>query len=237
MDTVDDCNENDLNVDNKNVYFKGELIALRAKEKCLLEILIKTSPACVSRQKIAEEVWDGRFVSDFTINQTINSLRRKINDNDRLLIKTKPREGYVVDKDIAALFTFDSDIGPACEPENQASSEANTLIVIADHPVKNEMLNDHKKSIRARKKLSLRVFVLMSLLLACSMAGVGVGVIREYAKDEINQFYLDGVKFTFHKERIDYQLNKKNVNCHLVRRTLDDGEIIVTNTTLCNTSL
>ncbi|TCC80859.1 hypothetical protein EY915_13335 [Citrobacter braakii] len=237
MVTVDDCNDSDLNLDNKNVYLKGEMIALRAKEKCLLEILLNTSPACISRQKIAEEVWNGRFVSDFTINQTINSLRRKIKDNDRQLIKTKPREGYVIDKDIAALFTFDSDIGPTCEPEDLASSEANALIVITDHSVKHEMLNNHKKSIRAGKKLSLRVIVLMSLLLACSMAGVGVGVIREYSKDEINQFYLDGVKFTFHKERIDYQLNKRNVNCHLVRRTLDDGEIVDTNTTLCNTSL
>ncbi len=47
MVTVDDCNDSDLNLDNKNVYLKGEMIALRAKEKCLLEILlrkVRTSP-------------------------------------------------------------------------------------------------------------------------------------------------------------------------------------------------
>lgn len=217
----------------RKIYFNGEEISLRAKEKALLEILIKMSPICVTRQSIGDKVWNGRFVSDYTINQTINSLRKSINDNERLLIKTKPREGYVIDKEVAALFIYDNELSTeALSVENDISG-SRTLSVLASEGVKHIAEKDHEREKRVRRKATRRIFILMSLLVACGMAGVGVSAIRNVTTSETLSLYLDGVKFTFRQGSVEYFINNKIIKCKLLKRTLSDGEIITTTTTQC----
>ncbi|NDJ59235.1 winged helix-turn-helix transcriptional regulator [Enterobacteriaceae bacterium 4M9] len=246
MKTIDDVNESCNDLFLKEVCFNGEQIALRAKEKRLLNVLITASPGCVSRQKIAEDIWDGRFVSDFTINQTINSLRRKINDNDRVLIKTKPKEGYVVDREVAALFTVDepSSKEPNAEPSREPKAESipaesptdekNMVFVATDNVAKDDTVNIPKKGMRVQKRLLHRVLILLSLLLACVMAGIGAGAIRDFEKIESNMtLYIDGLKFTFRKGEVEYDIDDKTIKCDLLKKVASDGDIIFTDTTLC----
>ncbi|MEL4013200.1 winged helix-turn-helix domain-containing protein [Dryocola clanedunensis] len=76
------------------------LISLRPKEQILWDILYENSPGIVTRKELCEIVWQGRYVSDFTINQTINALRKKLSDCERTLIVTMPKQGYALDRSL-----------------------------------------------------------------------------------------------------------------------------------------
>jgi len=69
---------------------------LRPKEYGIWELLSRHSHEAVSRQLMCDEVWGGRYVTDFTINQTINQLRKKIGVMGKDVIITVPRKGYAI---------------------------------------------------------------------------------------------------------------------------------------------
>lgn len=69
---------------------------LRPKEYGIWELLSRHSNEAVSRQQMCDEVWGGRYVTDFTINQTINQLRKKIGLMGKDVIITIPRKGYAI---------------------------------------------------------------------------------------------------------------------------------------------
>lgn len=71
-------------------------VPLRPKEYGLWALLLRHSDSPVSRETMCEEVWGGRYVSDFTINQTINHLRKKIGLIGKDVIITVPRNGYAI---------------------------------------------------------------------------------------------------------------------------------------------
>lgn len=86
----------ELNLDTKNVYRAGELIALTPKEFGLLEFLIKNEGRVVSKYDIMEQVWDLNFDSGTNVVEVyINFLRKKIDRQyEPKLIHTKPGMGY-----------------------------------------------------------------------------------------------------------------------------------------------
>ncbi len=62
----------------------------------LLVFLIENRDRVVSKDQIIETVWEGRIVSDATLNTRINAARRAVGDNgkDQLVIHTIPRRGF-----------------------------------------------------------------------------------------------------------------------------------------------
>ena len=62
----------------------------------LLQLLIENRHRVVSKDEIIEHVWDGRIVSDGTLNSRINSARRALGDDGKAqaVIKTFPRRGF-----------------------------------------------------------------------------------------------------------------------------------------------
>lgn len=75
-------------------------ITLRPKEYGVWELLSRHSNEVTSRKTMCEEVWGGRYVTDFTINQTINQLRKKIGVMGKEVIITVPRKGYAMNPDL-----------------------------------------------------------------------------------------------------------------------------------------
>ncbi|WP_158262699.1 transcriptional regulator [Photobacterium sanctipauli] len=67
---------------------------LRVKEAELLKLLCQNYPHVTLRQDLAQTIWAGTYVSDFTINQTVNGLRSKLFDLGKSLIVTVPKRGY-----------------------------------------------------------------------------------------------------------------------------------------------
>ena len=71
-------------------------IKLRGKETELLHLLVQNYPNIVSRETLAEQVWNGTYVTDATINQTIKAIRDALDDGERAMIRTIPKKGYVL---------------------------------------------------------------------------------------------------------------------------------------------
>ncbi len=62
----------------------------------LLLLLIENCDRIVSKDELFDKVWEGRIVSDATLNSRINAARKAIGDNgsDQRLIRTSPRRGF-----------------------------------------------------------------------------------------------------------------------------------------------
>ncbi len=87
----------ELDIDKKEARRAGNTIDLTAKEFMLLEYLMRNPGRVLSRNDIAEKVWDSSF--DFSTNVVdvyINFLRKKIDKGyERKLIHTKVGFGYI----------------------------------------------------------------------------------------------------------------------------------------------
>ncbi len=75
---------------------QGERSRLRARESNLFHELIKTFPEVLSRSSIEETLWKDSYATNATINQTVKALRFSLEDTDRTLIRTIPKQGYVL---------------------------------------------------------------------------------------------------------------------------------------------
>ncbi|MGF1721149.1 winged helix-turn-helix domain-containing protein [Vibrio kyushuensis] len=75
---------------------EDKIIRLRAREANLLTALIDSFPDILSRQSIEEQLWKGSYATNATINQTIKALRFSLEDDQRALIRTIPKQGYVL---------------------------------------------------------------------------------------------------------------------------------------------
>jgi DNA-binding response OmpR family regulator len=87
----------ELDLDRKAVRRGNSLIDLTAKEFSLLEYFMRNTGRVLSRNDIAEKVWDASF--DFSTNVVdvyVNFLRKKIDKGfDKKLIHTKVGFGYI----------------------------------------------------------------------------------------------------------------------------------------------
>jgi formylglycine-generating enzyme required for sulfatase activity/DNA-binding winged helix-turn-helix (wHTH) protein len=77
-------------------------IDLRPKTFEVLCYLADNAGQLVSKQALFEAVWPGVAVCDDSIVQCIRELRQKLGDEDRRLIKTVSRRGYVLDAAVSA---------------------------------------------------------------------------------------------------------------------------------------
>lgn len=75
---------------------QGEINRLRAREANLFLALIDSFPEVLSRKEIEERLWKDSYATNATINQTIKALRFSLCDEQRTLIRTIPKQGYVL---------------------------------------------------------------------------------------------------------------------------------------------
>jgi two-component system copper resistance phosphate regulon response regulator CusR len=88
----------EMNLDEKSVRRNGKLIELTAKEFFLLEYFLRNKGKVISRDDIAEKVWDINFdTGTNVIDVYVNFLRKKIDkDYSVKLIHTVIGMGYVL---------------------------------------------------------------------------------------------------------------------------------------------
>lgn len=86
-----------VDLDSKLVYRGGNAIQLTPKEFNLLEFLIKNKGKVISKNEIAEALWDQSPGQSLNVIEVyINFLRKKIDkDFDHKLIQTKSGMGYI----------------------------------------------------------------------------------------------------------------------------------------------
>jgi two-component system copper resistance phosphate regulon response regulator CusR len=89
----------DLSIDTAShrVRRGSEEIVLTSKEYALLEYLARNAGRVISREEIAEHVWDEHFDRFSNLIEVyVNRLRRKIDRSDPHLIITRRNEGYML---------------------------------------------------------------------------------------------------------------------------------------------
>jgi len=98
----------------------GEDIQLRPKAFEVLCYLAENAGRLVLKQELYEAVWPDVTVSDDSIVQCIGELRHKLGDDDRRLIKTVSRRGYLLDAAVSeGPPPSQSDVSVTLPPEGQ----------------------------------------------------------------------------------------------------------------------
>ena len=85
----------ELDTRTQEVWVDGGCIDLTAREYALLEYLCRKEGSVISRQELAEHVWDDRYdPGSNVIDVYINRLRRKIDGDGPSFIRTRRGAGY-----------------------------------------------------------------------------------------------------------------------------------------------
>ena len=70
-------------------------IPLRPQSFEVLHHLVANHGRLITKDELLEEVWRGRAVTDDSLTQCLIDIRRAIGDDDRSLVRTVPRRGYI----------------------------------------------------------------------------------------------------------------------------------------------
>ncbi|TIL83094.1 MAG: adenylate cyclase, partial [Mesorhizobium sp.] len=72
----------------------GNALALRPQAFMVLRHLLLNSGRLVTKDELIETVWPATAVTDDSIVQCIHEIRRALNDDAHVVLKTVPRRGY-----------------------------------------------------------------------------------------------------------------------------------------------
>lgn len=82
------------------VAASGEEIRLRWQSAQVLAFLVENIGSLVSRDTLIAHVWPDVAVTDDSLTQCIADIRRALSDHDRALLKTVPKQGYLLTGEI-----------------------------------------------------------------------------------------------------------------------------------------
>lgn len=95
LDERVECGELTLNTRTREALLSNQPLDLTAREYSLLEFLCRHEGAVVSREEIAEHVWDNRYdPTTNVIDVYVQRLRRKIDRDAESFIRTRRGAGY-----------------------------------------------------------------------------------------------------------------------------------------------
>ena len=81
----------------------GEAVPLRPKCYKVLEYLVRHAGVLVSKSELLDAVWPDVVVTEDSLVQCLIEIRRALNDDDRQMIKTIPKRGYLLDVEVEPL--------------------------------------------------------------------------------------------------------------------------------------
>jgi DNA-binding winged helix-turn-helix (wHTH) protein len=89
---------------------------LRRKSFEVLRYLVEHAGRVATRQDLIDAVWSDVTVTDQSLRQCINEVRRALGDKDQRIIKTVPQRGYLFDLPVSAGVGARSSRIPAVDP-------------------------------------------------------------------------------------------------------------------------
>ena len=101
-----------------------EPVDVRAKAFDLLAYLVQRHGRVVTKDELVDAVWPGVAVTDNSLAQCMAEVRRVLGDDERNIIRTIPRRGYVFAADVAAAVDDDLPLTAVTAPRSGAPSIA-----------------------------------------------------------------------------------------------------------------
>lgn len=85
-----------LDTEQQELTHQGQKISLQPQVYDLLVFLIENRSRVVTKDEVIDDVWDGRAISDGSLNARINAARRAVGDTGeaQAVIRTFPRKGF-----------------------------------------------------------------------------------------------------------------------------------------------
>ena len=74
----------------------GELVFLRPRSFAVLRVLAENVGSLVTKDEIIAKVWDDAAVTEDSLTQCITEIRKVIGDDERRVLRTVPRRGYML---------------------------------------------------------------------------------------------------------------------------------------------
>lgn len=103
--------------------------SIEPKTMDLLVLLARANGELVTRQEIMQSIWQGRYVTDYALNNLVSSLRKYLaTDNNKEYIKTRPKRGYKLTSPVEMLPEDDSGVDSA-KTSNTAVAQPKYLVV------------------------------------------------------------------------------------------------------------
>ena len=75
---------------------KGEHVELRPRSLAVLRLLAEHAGRLVTKDDLIAKVWDDVAVTEDSLTQCIADIRRAIGDEERRVLRTMPRKGYML---------------------------------------------------------------------------------------------------------------------------------------------
>ena len=75
---------------------KGEHVDLRPRSFAVLRLLAAHVGRLVTKEEIMDQVWEDAAVTEDLLTQCIADIRRAIGDEERRIVRTVPRRGYLL---------------------------------------------------------------------------------------------------------------------------------------------
>jgi len=105
-----------LDVSRSLLSCNGEEVSLRPKSFDVLTYLLKHPGRLVSRDELISAVWPDVIVTDDSLTQCLTEIRRALGDDQREIVRTVPRRGYLFELPVEA------SVATATEPAQQVRS-------------------------------------------------------------------------------------------------------------------
>ena len=85
-----------LDTDGAQLRRAGDLVDTEPQVIRLLKYLAENRDRVISKNELIEVIWNGRIVSDATLNSRISSVRRAVGDTGKVqaVIRTYSKQGY-----------------------------------------------------------------------------------------------------------------------------------------------
>ena len=84
-----------LDLDRGALLKDGEEVALRPKSFEVLRYLVEHQGTLVTREALLAHAWPGVIVTDDSLTQCLIEIRRALGDEDKSLVRTVPRRGFI----------------------------------------------------------------------------------------------------------------------------------------------
>ncbi len=170
-------------------------------------------------------------MTDFAINQTVNSLRRKIGDASREIIITVPKKGYTINAEKVVIKVDDeTELIPnagtgTAEQGSDSDKYSKHKEEISTHRFRKtlEAQETASEKVTSKHKKVKRSILIIAVLICSYIMGVLFSVKINEEKNE-QTLYLDGYRIHSTGDRIEYFHGEKKTICYRMKSNINDNE-------------